>query len=86
LLDGKPERKRPFGRSRHSFVDNIRVDLKEIGWEFVDSEDLGVFNREIGWGCVCGLDASGSGYGPMTGYCEHGNETSVFMNGGEFLD
>jgi len=24
----------------------------------------------------CGSDSSGSGYGPLAGPCEHGNETS----------
>jgi len=27
ILVGKPERKRPFGRPRHRFEDNIRMDL-----------------------------------------------------------
>jgi hypothetical protein len=34
----------------------------------------------------CGLDASDSGYGPEAGFCEHGNETSGSIKGGEFLD
>jgi len=34
----------------------------------------------------CGLDASGSGQGPVVGCCEHGNETSGSVKGGEFLD
>jgi hypothetical protein len=34
----------------------------------------------------CGLGASGSGYGPATGSCEHGNEPSSSIKGGEFLD
>jgi hypothetical protein len=36
----------------------------------------------------CGLGASGPGYGPVAGSCEHGNgnETSVSIKGGEFLD
>jgi hypothetical protein len=33
---GKPEEKRPIRRSRHRFDDNIRMDLREIGWEVVD--------------------------------------------------
>jgi len=33
---GKPERKKPCGRQRHRLYDNIRKDLKEIGWESVD--------------------------------------------------
>jgi hypothetical protein len=32
-LVGKPERKRPLGRPRRRWKDNIRIDLREIGWE-----------------------------------------------------
>jgi hypothetical protein len=32
LLVGKAERKRPLGRPRHRWVDNIRMDLLETGW------------------------------------------------------
>jgi hypothetical protein len=42
---GEPERKRPFGRIRHSCVDGIRIDIKEIDWEGVDRIDL-TQNRE----------------------------------------
>jgi hypothetical protein len=28
----------------------------------------------------CELDSAGSGYGPMVGFCEHGNETSGSIN------
>ena len=31
ILTGKPTGKRPLGRSRHGWEDNIRIDLKEIG-------------------------------------------------------
>jgi hypothetical protein len=31
LLVGKPERKRPLGRSRRRWVDNIKLDLGKIG-------------------------------------------------------
>jgi hypothetical protein len=31
ILVGKPERKTPLGRSRRRWVDNIRMDLREIG-------------------------------------------------------
>jgi hypothetical protein len=30
---GKPEGKRPVGRLRRRWVDNIKVDLREIGWD-----------------------------------------------------
>jgi alpha-amylase/alpha-mannosidase (GH57 family) len=33
---GKPEGKRPLGRPRRRWVDNIRIDLGEIGWSDVD--------------------------------------------------
>jgi hypothetical protein len=34
----------------------------------------------------CGLDASDLGYGPVTDSCEHGNESSVSIKSGKFLD
>jgi hypothetical protein len=36
LLVGKPEGKRPLGRPRRRWVDNIRMDLEEVGWGDVD--------------------------------------------------
>jgi hypothetical protein len=36
LLVGKPEEKRPLGRPRRGWVDNIRMDLGEVGWGDVD--------------------------------------------------
>jgi hypothetical protein len=36
LLLGKPEGKRPLGRPRRRWVDNIRMDLGEVGWSDVD--------------------------------------------------
>jgi hypothetical protein len=40
LLLGKSERKRPLGRQRRRLVDNIRMDLEEVGWGDVDWIDL----------------------------------------------
>ena len=31
ILTGKPTRKRPLGRSRRRWEENIRIDLEEIG-------------------------------------------------------
>jgi hypothetical protein len=31
VLVGKPEEKRPLGRLRHRWEDNIRMDLQEVG-------------------------------------------------------
>jgi hypothetical protein len=36
LLVGKPEGKRPLGRPRRRWVDNIRMDLGEVGRGDVD--------------------------------------------------
>jgi hypothetical protein len=36
LVVGKPEGRRPLGRPRRSWLDNIRMDLVEVGWSDVD--------------------------------------------------
>jgi hypothetical protein len=36
LLVGKTEGKRPLGRPRRRWMDNIKMDLLEIGWGGVD--------------------------------------------------
>jgi hypothetical protein len=36
LLVGKAERKRPLGKPRRRWVDNITMDLLEVGWGDVD--------------------------------------------------
>jgi hypothetical protein len=33
ILVGKPEGKRPLGRPRRRWMDNIRIDLREIEWK-----------------------------------------------------
>jgi hypothetical protein len=40
-LWGKPEGKRPLGRPRHRWVDNIIMNLRETEWYGVDWIDLG---------------------------------------------
>jgi hypothetical protein len=36
VLVGKPEGKRPLGRPRHRWEDNIKMDFKEVGFESMD--------------------------------------------------
>jgi hypothetical protein len=36
ILMGKPEGKRPLGRPRRRWMDNIKTDLREIEWDGVD--------------------------------------------------
>jgi hypothetical protein len=33
---GKPEEKRALGRPRRRWMDNIRLALEEVGWDYVD--------------------------------------------------
>jgi hypothetical protein len=33
---GNPEGKRPLGRPRHRWVTNIKIDLRETGWNGMD--------------------------------------------------
>jgi hypothetical protein len=40
LLVGKPEGKKPLGRPRCRWADNIKMDLREIGWGGMDWIDL----------------------------------------------
>jgi hypothetical protein len=49
ILVGKPEGKRPLGRPRRRWVDNIKTDLRKTGWDGIII---------MGW---CGLDQTGSG-------------------------
>jgi hypothetical protein len=40
ILVGKPEEERPLGRPRRRWVDNNKMDLREIGWDGMDWIDL----------------------------------------------
>jgi hypothetical protein len=52
LLVGKPEGKRPLGRPRRRWVDNIRMDLGEVGW--------GEGYEQVESSCEFGTEPSGS--------------------------
>ena len=34
-LLGKPEGKRPFGRPRRGWKDNIKMDIQKVGWDWM---------------------------------------------------
>jgi hypothetical protein len=66
LLVGKSEGKRPLGRLRRRWIDNIKMDLLETGWVQVESSCI-IGNEPLGsikcWelpnGCTtCGLSTS----------------------------
>jgi hypothetical protein len=40
ILVGKPEGKRPLGRPRRRWADNIKMDLRQTGWNFMDWIDV----------------------------------------------
>jgi hypothetical protein len=49
ILVGKSEGKRPIGRPRRRWEDNIRMDLREIGWggmNWIDLAEIGT-NEEF---------------------------------------
>jgi hypothetical protein len=40
ILVGKPEGKTPLGRPRGRWEDNVKMDVREIGWDGIDWTDL----------------------------------------------
>jgi hypothetical protein len=76
ILMRKPEGKTPLGRPRRRRVDNIKMDLREIGWNGVDWIDMArdrdkwralvktVLNLRVNAGkCLSGCTISGSSRG-----------------------
>jgi hypothetical protein len=59
LLVGKPEGKRPLGRPRRWWIDNIKIDLLEIGLSVVDWIGLAQ-DRYRYSSCKLGNEPSGS--------------------------
>jgi hypothetical protein len=60
LLVGKPEGKRPLGRPRRRWVDNIGIDLGEVGWSDVDWIGLAQDRKRVESCCKFGIEPSGS--------------------------
>ena len=59
ILTGKPTGKRPLGRPRRRWEDNIRMDLEEIGnnaGNWVDSAR----DRNYWSPCECGIEPPGA--------------------------
>ena len=51
VLEGKPEGRKPVGRPRRRWVDNIRMDLQEVGCGYMDWIGL-VQDRDRWWTLV----------------------------------
>jgi hypothetical protein len=47
LLVEKPEEKRPLGRPKQRWVDNVKTDHGEIGWDVVDW--IGLAHNKDSW-------------------------------------
>ena len=47
VLVGKPERKRPLGRPRRRWEDNIKIDLQEVGCGGVDWLRIGAVGGHL---------------------------------------
>jgi hypothetical protein len=70
ILVRKSEEKRPLGRPRPMCM-------------WVDNIKIDLKRDRVGW---YELDRSGSGYGPLEGSCEHGNEPSGSIKCWEVLE
>jgi hypothetical protein len=58
VLAGRPEGKRPFGRPRHRWEDNIKMDLQDVGWGSMDCADLARIGK-VACSCESGNEPSG---------------------------
>jgi hypothetical protein len=57
VLVGRPDGKRPVGRPRHRWVDNIKMDLQYVGW--VGMDWVALAQDRVGT-CECRSEPSGS--------------------------
>jgi hypothetical protein len=56
IFVGRPKGKRPLGRPRRRWEDNIKMDIQEVGWGGMDWIDL----AEMVGPCGCGIEPSSS--------------------------
>jgi len=60
VMVGKPEGRRPLGRPRRRWLDNIRMNLQEVGCGYMDWIGLARDREQVADGCDCGNEPSGS--------------------------
>jgi len=60
VLVGKPEGKRPLGRPRHRWEDNIKMNLQEVVCGDMDWIDVAKIRVKLAGCCECGNEPSGS--------------------------
>ena len=61
VLVGKPEGKKPLGKTRYTWKDNINIDVQDVGW----GGGHGLNRSNLGYGqvagiCECGNELLGS--------------------------
>jgi hypothetical protein len=66
-LVGKPEGKRPLGRPKRRWVNNIRMDLGEVGWSDVDW--IGLAQDRNRWRALVNSVDIRLGYVGRVNYC-----------------
>jgi hypothetical protein len=54
VLLGKPDGKRPLGKLRRRWEDNIQMDLQEVGCGGMDWIELAGGLRQVAGTCECG--------------------------------
>ena len=60
FLWGYLQEKRPLGRPRRRWEDNIKMDLKEVGCEGYGLDRAGSGEGQLADTCECGNEPSGS--------------------------
>jgi hypothetical protein len=60
VLVGNPEGKKPLGRPRRKWEDNIKMDLQEVGCRSVDWIEVAQDRGEVAGCCKCGNEHCGS--------------------------
>ena len=60
VLVGKPEGKRPLGRPRRRWEDNIKMDLREVGGGCGGLDGVGSGWGQVAGTCEYGEEPSGS--------------------------
>jgi hypothetical protein len=60
ILVGKPDGRRPLEIPRRRWLDNVKMDLRDIGWDDMDWIDLTQDNGPLEGSCEHGNERSGS--------------------------
>ena len=59
ILVGRPDGKRPLGRTWRRWVYNIKMDLQKVGWGH-GLDCCGSVQRQVAGSCISGNEPSGS--------------------------